>query len=226
MLWYGGLWNWLDPVTPVRALPALLERRPGAHLAFLGKVPAEPSERGAADRARAVARELGAAAERVHFLDAVAPYEQRGAWLTDAACAVSAHRAHLETRFAFRTRMLDFIWAGLPGGVHGGRRAVGAGRARRARRGRRRRATTRAWRRRSRACSRRAATPMPAAFAGAAEAFAWPRVTAPLARMVTAAELPPRLGDAALVPALPGPAVARAADPRAAPRDGRVASAR
>jgi hypothetical protein len=27
---------------------------------------------------------------------------------------VSAHPAHLETRFAFRTRMLDYLWAGLP----------------------------------------------------------------------------------------------------------------
>jgi hypothetical protein len=44
------------------------------------------------------------------------------------------------------------------------------------------------------------------AFAAAAEAFAWPRVTAPLARMIAAPELPPRLGEAALVPALPGPA--------------------
>ena len=44
-----------------------------------------------------------------------------------------------------------------------------------------------------------------ATFAGAAEAFAWPRVTAPLVRMVTATELPPRLGEGALVPALPGP---------------------
>jgi hypothetical protein len=44
------------------------------------------------------------------------------------------------------------------------------------------------------------------AFEGAAKELAWPRATAPLARMVTAAERPPRLGDAGLLPALPGPA--------------------
>jgi hypothetical protein len=27
---------------------------------------------------------------------------------------VSTHRDHLETRLSFRTRMLDYIWAGLP----------------------------------------------------------------------------------------------------------------
>jgi glycosyltransferase involved in cell wall biosynthesis len=205
VLWYGGLWNWLDPVTPVRALPALLERRPDAHLAFLGKVPAEPAERGAADRARTVGRELGTAAERVHFLDAVAPYEQRGAWLTDAACAVSAHRAHLETRFAFRTRMLDFIWAGLPVVCTEGDAlsdlvaSDGLGEV----------VAPSDHEGMAEALARVLATGRDAygaTFAGAAEAFAWPRVTAPLVRMVTAAELPPRLGEAALVPALPGPA--------------------
>ena len=202
VLWYGGLWNWLDPVTPVRAMPALLERRPDARLVFLGRAPSGAGEHAAADAARAAARELG---DRVVFLDAVAPYGERGAWLTDADCAVSAHAAHLETRFAFRTRMLDFIWASLPvvctegdalselvardglgevvaPGDHAGMAEALA---------------------RVLASGREAYAP---AFAGAAEAFAWPRVTAPLARMVTAPELPPRLGDAALVPALPGPA--------------------
>ena len=32
----------------------------------------------------------------------------------DATAAVSFHRAHLETRFSFRTRILDCIWASLP----------------------------------------------------------------------------------------------------------------
>src|SRR6185503_10968946 len=39
---------------------------------------------------------------------------ERGAWLLDADCAVSAHLDHLESRYAFRTRLLDCFWAGLP----------------------------------------------------------------------------------------------------------------
>jgi glycosyltransferase involved in cell wall biosynthesis len=205
VLWYGGLWNWLDPVTPVRAMPALLERRPGAHLAFLGRAPADPGERDAADSARAVARDLGAAGERVHFLDAIAPYAERGAWLTDADCSVTAHSAHLETRFSFRTRMLDFIWAGLPvvstegdalselvardalGEVvaPGDHEGMAESLARVLERG------------------RDAYAP---AFAATAKALDWSRVTAPLVQMISSPEVPPRLGDAALVPALPGPA--------------------
>ena len=42
------------------------------------------------------------------------PYEERGAWLLEADLGVSAHPAHLETRFAYRTRIADYLWAGLP----------------------------------------------------------------------------------------------------------------
>ncbi len=33
---------------------------------------------------------------------------------TEADAGVSTHHAHIETTFAFRTRILDYLWAGLP----------------------------------------------------------------------------------------------------------------
>ncbi len=42
------------------------------------------------------------------------PYEERGAYLLEADVGVSAHFDDLESRFAFRTRLLDCFWAGLP----------------------------------------------------------------------------------------------------------------
>jgi glycosyltransferase involved in cell wall biosynthesis len=42
------------------------------------------------------------------------PYAERGAWLAEADLGVSAHLDHLEARFSFRTRILDYLWAGLP----------------------------------------------------------------------------------------------------------------
>ncbi len=42
------------------------------------------------------------------------PYRERGALLAAADLGVSAHPDHLESRFAFRTRLLDYLWAGLP----------------------------------------------------------------------------------------------------------------
>ena len=50
----------------------------------------------------------------MRFNDGWVPYEERGAWLLQADCAVAAHRDHLETRFSHRTRLLDCLWAGLP----------------------------------------------------------------------------------------------------------------
>jgi glycosyltransferase involved in cell wall biosynthesis len=42
------------------------------------------------------------------------PYEERADYLLSADVAVSAHYDLIETRFSFRTRVLDYFWAGLP----------------------------------------------------------------------------------------------------------------
>ena len=114
LLWGGGIWDWLDAPTAIRAAARLPE---GVHLVFQGvKRPAllERDEHAAGARAVALARELGLEGARVHFNHDWVPYEQRGAWLLEADLGVSAHPAHLETRFAYRTRIADYVWAGLP----------------------------------------------------------------------------------------------------------------
>jgi len=65
-------------------------------------------------RARELARAGGLDGERVHFNEGWVPYAERGAWLAEADLGVSAHLDHLEARFSFRTRILDYLWAGLP----------------------------------------------------------------------------------------------------------------
>ena len=112
LLWGGGIWDWLDAPTVIRATARLPD---DVHLVFQGvKRPAllERDEHAAGARAIALARQLGL--ERVHFNHDWVPYEQRGAWLLEADLGVSAHPAHLETRFAYRTRITDYLWAGLP----------------------------------------------------------------------------------------------------------------
>jgi glycosyltransferase involved in cell wall biosynthesis len=114
LVWGGGIWDWLDAPTAIRAM-ALLP--PEVHLVFLGvrrPAMAERDVHRAGEAARAVAAGLGDAARRVHFNDGWVPYAERGGWLADADVGVSAHPDHLETRFAFRTRILDYLWAGLP----------------------------------------------------------------------------------------------------------------
>jgi hypothetical protein len=58
--------------------------------------------------------------EQVVFFNDWVPYAERGAYLLEADVGLSLHLDHLETRFAFRTRLLDCIWAGLPMVVTGG----------------------------------------------------------------------------------------------------------
>ena len=48
------------------------------------------------------------------------PYAERAAYLLEADLGISCHHPHIETRFAYRTRLLDCIWAGLPMLVTGG----------------------------------------------------------------------------------------------------------
>ncbi len=114
ILWNGGVWNWLDAETPIRAAAALPD---GVHLCFLGlgRPAMDVQDRhGAAERAVALASELGIEGVKVHFNPGWVPYAERGRYLLDADLAVTAHLEHLEARFAFRTRLLDCLWAGLP----------------------------------------------------------------------------------------------------------------
>jgi glycosyltransferase involved in cell wall biosynthesis len=113
VLWNGGIWNWLDAPTAIRAAGLLSERRPDLRLVFMGAATQGPARRATAE-AQAVAAQLGLLDRIVFFHDQWVPYAERAGWLAQADCAVSTHVDHLETRFAFRTRLLDCFWSGLP----------------------------------------------------------------------------------------------------------------
>jgi len=113
VLWNGGIWNWLDAPTAIRAVAELAPRRPKLRLLFMGGAARGQAQR-ATEEARTLAAELGLLGGAVELNDEWVPYEQRADWLLDADCAISTQREHLETRFAFRTRLLDCVWAGLP----------------------------------------------------------------------------------------------------------------
>jgi glycosyltransferase involved in cell wall biosynthesis len=115
ILWAGGLWDWTDPLTLIEAMPAVLEAVPGARLVLWGTRhpnPEVPPMR-APGEARARARALGLAPHVVQFIDWV-PYDERGQWLAEADVGVSLTRPSLEGRFAHRSRILDYLWAGVP----------------------------------------------------------------------------------------------------------------
>jgi hypothetical protein len=66
------------------------------------------------DEARRCAQELGVMGKHVFFNEGWVPYEKRADWYLEADVGVSTHEDHIEARYAFRTRFLDYFWAGLP----------------------------------------------------------------------------------------------------------------
>lgn len=117
LLWGGGLWSWLDPLTPIRAMAQVRESRPDVTLVFLSTRVADESlvTMPMYDRARELAADLGLVGRGVVFNDRdYIPYEDRSAYFLDADIGVCAHFGSLETHFAFRTRILDYLYHGLP----------------------------------------------------------------------------------------------------------------
>jgi hypothetical protein len=122
ILWSGGLWDWMDPLTLIRAMPQILAGTPQARLVFLaGQHPGTAMAMRMPDRARALAAELGLAEPQVTFVDRWLPYAERAGALLAATVAVYLHEASLESAYAaVRSRFLDHLWAGLPSVVSGG----------------------------------------------------------------------------------------------------------
>jgi GT2 family glycosyltransferase/glycosyltransferase involved in cell wall biosynthesis len=115
LLWGGSLLDWQDPETLIEAVARLAAHRSDVKLFFMGVKHPNPQVKPMAvvERSRQLAEALGVAGTHVIFNDWV-PYEERALYLLEADLGVSTHHTHLETRYAFRTRMLDYLWARLP----------------------------------------------------------------------------------------------------------------
>lgn len=116
ILWSGGLWDWMDPLTLVRAMPHVLAHVPTARLVFLaGRHPGQVPEMATVQQTRQLAADLGLLGCGVHFYNEWVPYQRRADFLLEAKVMVSLHRSHLETRYAaVRSRILDHFWVGRP----------------------------------------------------------------------------------------------------------------
>lgn len=122
ILWSGGLWDWMDPLTLIRAMPRVLAAQPSARLVFLaGPHPGNNHPMRMPGQARALAAELGLLDREVRFVERWTPYAERSGALLHAAVAVYLHPESLESRYAaVRSRFLDHLWAGLPSVVSAG----------------------------------------------------------------------------------------------------------
>ena len=116
IIWSGGVYDWFDPLTLIRAVAQLSITRPSVKLFFMGTVHPHPGvpEMPIIKASRDLAQELGVTGEHVFFNDSWVDYDDRQNYLLEADLGVSTHRSHIETTFSFRTRILDYLWASLP----------------------------------------------------------------------------------------------------------------
>ena len=115
ILWGGGIWNWLDPVTAIKALWEITRSNKDIKLVFMGIKHPDPKlpEMKKCVEAIKLARELDLYEKDV-FFNEWTPYNLRQAFLLDSDAGLSIHHERIETEFSYRTRVMDYIWARLP----------------------------------------------------------------------------------------------------------------
>jgi len=116
VLWMGGIWEWTDPLTLAAALERVLSRRQDVRFVFGALQHYDPQvvpPMSKAARFLERCREAGWLGRFVFFLDWV-PYERRAAYLLEADVGISLHENPWESRYAIRSRSLDYLWASLP----------------------------------------------------------------------------------------------------------------
>jgi glycosyltransferase involved in cell wall biosynthesis len=116
VLWGGGLWPWLDPLTGIRAMVHVREARQDVKLVFPGTRHPNPGMSDLptlVERAIRLARDLDLLDHTV-VMGGWVPFAEWPNVLAESDVALTLHLDTLEARLAFRTRTLDYIWAGIP----------------------------------------------------------------------------------------------------------------
>ena len=115
ILWGGGIWNWLDPITAIKAIWEVTRGKHNIKMVFMGiKHPdSNLPEMRKCIEAIQLSKELGLY-EKIVFFHEWTPYDLRQIFLLDSDVGLSIHQERIETEFSYRTRVIDYIWARLP----------------------------------------------------------------------------------------------------------------
>ncbi len=114
LIWGGGLYSWFDPKTLIRAVAALARRRPETKLFFLGTRHPGVDEDGDRCASRTTSRENSARwIPRCSSMTAGSTTRTARTTCSRRRPGVSTHESHVETEFAFRTRILDLPVGGV-----------------------------------------------------------------------------------------------------------------
>jgi glycosyltransferase involved in cell wall biosynthesis len=116
LLWGGGVWDWLDPVTVVSAIAEAAKRAPMLRLVFLGlqrEGYRDPNTRHASeflDRCRVEGLFDTVVRANRSWVD----LDERTLYLAASDAGIIGQGSYLESHFSFRTRFVDCLWAGIP----------------------------------------------------------------------------------------------------------------
>jgi glycosyltransferase involved in cell wall biosynthesis len=122
LLWNGTIIEWYDLESLVRAVHRLSRERDDIKLFFLGTEHPDSGDvatlhglgAGATRRALSMCEELGILDKFVFFNFDWVDYDDTANYLLEADIGVCTYFDNLETRYAFRSRVLDLLWAELP----------------------------------------------------------------------------------------------------------------
>ena len=115
VLWGGGIWNWLDPITAIKAIWEITRSRKNIKMVFMGVKHPDPKlpEMKKCVEAINLAKELDLYGANI-FFNEWTPYDLRRTFLLDSDVGLSIHSERIETEFSYRTRVIDYIWSRLP----------------------------------------------------------------------------------------------------------------
>lgn len=113
LVFFGGIYDWYEPDLLLEAWPGVLHRCPDAMLLFFENPNPETTPQRVYGRARERARAIDPQGKSILFSPWL-PYASRADLYAAVDLLVSISSEGLERDLAFRTRLLDAAWGGLP----------------------------------------------------------------------------------------------------------------
>ena len=110
---FGGIYDWNDPTLLLEAWPLVRREHPEARLLFLDSPNPDTTPQRVHGRTHARARSLDPGGASILFSPWV-PYSERESLYAASDVIVSISSDGLETDLAYRTRLLDAAWGGVP----------------------------------------------------------------------------------------------------------------
>lgn len=112
----GGIYNWFEMVSIIRAMKIIWDKRKDVKLFFMGiKQPGKFAEEGELVKESVeLAKSIGIYKKNLFFDFENVKYDEKQNYLMESDAAIIIHPDNIEKKFSFKTSELDYIWAGLP----------------------------------------------------------------------------------------------------------------